>query len=284
MASRLATTSAGRRVLHGIASRFPGIHPILCNSIPKSGTHLIQGMISALPRHTVHQRNLYWYYLNRKDFDPSGNGATARPAQHERILRAIRPGEVMRGHVEHHEVLADTIRSLAVRHVLIVRDPRDIVVSLLHWWARRTDVNAAPVRYFNTLRDRDLRLRYLIHGDRGLTDSVPPVPPLPDIGQRMASWLPWTTEPDCLVVRFEDLTRDERANEYVRIAQHVAPGIDERAAVEAMAGGADPRRSRTFRQGLVGTFAGELDTEMIRDVEVLCRDFMARLGYPAATR
>ena len=212
------------------------------------------------------------------------------PADVAADLGRALPGEILRGHVEHHPRIAEALAG-GWRHILIVRDPRDSVVSLLHWWKRHEAIDTWPFRLFHRLTEDSDRLRFLIEGWD--SDLVPHDWPrdvdFPDVGRRFEAYAGWVREPACLVVRFEDLVEAETAVEARKtIARHLRPDLDAEAlerVLGRMADSADPGRSKTFRRGTTGAWRGHLGGSLGERFDQLAGPLAVELGYgPARER
>jgi hypothetical protein len=251
--------------------------PVFCNSVHKAGTHLLVGVVTALPGYDALGGKAYWHDLSRALVDARSDALDVAAG----TIAGCRRGEVIRGHVGYTPGIAALIRDHGVRHTLIVRDPRDVVVSNLHWWQRNPGVDTWPLRHFTTLGDDRRRLELLVRG----WDPVAPPPGVPagvrypDIGTRLGEYLGWFEDPGCLVVRFEDLTGEARLGEYRRIAAHVAPHLVVEQVLDVMAAGADPARSKTFRSGGSGGWRSTLPDDLAAEIVERAAPFLTAAGY-----
>lgn len=287
MASRIAhpnlpakTRWAGRVALHRTVLH---AHPkVLCNSIHKAGTHLLVGAVSGMPGLHHYGRAAYWHYLARTGV---GERRTPTPIEVKRRLAGCLPGEIFRGHVAHHPTISWSLQAAGFKHLLIYRDPRDVVVSQFFWWKRMERNGYWPYRYFRSLDSDDDRLTFLIDGwPVALADDrFPSSVRYPDIGARYAEFLPWLSDPDCLAVRFEDLVAlGSRLDAYRRISDYLFPDappelID--AALPRMAGSADPTRSKTFRKGQAGEWRRHLSKMHVDHLKESAGQILIALDY-----
>jgi plasmid stabilization system protein ParE len=201
-----------------------------------------------------HTRGVTWHHIPRALVV----GAPTR-AEILKQFEVFFPGEVFLGHVEADPEVMAFIDSHGFRTLFIYRDPRDVVVSLLHWWKRDPTMtweepDSWPFRYFQTLDSDEDRLTFLIKGWPQLSPAgFPSDVDFPDIGERFRAFTPWIDSSSCLAIRFEDLKDPARSPGVVRaIAHHLYPRASERRLdklVARMEEGADPSRSRTFRKG-----------------------------------
>ncbi|MCM2372785.1 sulfotransferase domain-containing protein [Rhodopirellula sp. ICT_H3.1] len=162
-------------------------------------------------------------------------------------------------------------------HFLAIRDPRDILVSDLHfvsemayWHPLHTGINR-----FATKSDQ---LDALIHGF-----EYKPGLFYPNIQERLAEYLSWLDSPDVCVVRFEDLTGEnagqaiKKMNSYFASrATWIDPNIELDCKVETII---DPRKSKTFRSGKTGGWRKEFQSYHCTAFEQLAGSALERLGY-----
>lgn len=236
-----------------------GSYPkVLSNSFQKAGTHLLLGALSGVPGLRHYERAVYWYKHARASTPSARGKEVASPRAVGDRLATCLPGEIYRGHIAHHSEISDRIRSDGFRHIFIYRDPRDTIISLLHWWKLYPRPRSWPYRYFNSLPSDQDRLTFFIEGwpedaeHRGFPANID----YPNIGARFAEFVPWLGDDHCLAVRFEDLVNEEkRLDTYARIATYLLPDAPNRLVTRAILGmtrSVDPSRSKTFRQGKSG--------------------------------
>jgi hypothetical protein len=252
---------------------------VLCNSFQKSGTHLLVGLVQAAGPLRGYQRRAYWHHLNRARV-----AARKRPVLQAELARLGRasPGEICRGHLGADPRVVEFLERERFVHLFGYRDPRDVVVSLLHWWERHDEIESWPFLYFGSLDSPAERLRFLIEGwPEGLSDSrFPAECDYPNIGARFAEFAPWLSNPHCLAVRFEDLVDDRtKAEAYRRIAAAVFPDADPDATVARMEAGSAPEGSRTFRAGRSGDWRETFEPEHVAAMKRCAGQLLIDLGY-----
>ncbi len=260
---------------------------VFCNSFQKAGTHLLLGMVAAVPPFRGYGRKTYWHAVNRSLVDPE---LRKSPEIVVRDLERALPGEVLRGHVEHHPRIAAALSGDGWRHLLILRDPRDAVVSLLHWWKRHDEIDTWPFRLFQTLASDEDRLRFLIEGWD--SDLVPRDWPrdvdFPDVADRFRAYAGWMRDPDCVVVRFEDLVDSQARPAAQRaIAAHLRPDLAEadlKPILDRMERGADPSRSKTFRRGARGEWRRHLTGPLEDRFQEVAGSLLEETGYASGGR
>ena len=248
--------------------------PILfANSFPKSGTHLLTQILegftkigpavdSGLPAIVTFE------------------GDTGRPRPAAEIvqdLNRLKPADVAYGHVH---ALPEAIASLChpgVAPYFILRDPRDVVVSHVHYVTEMEPDHIHHAYYKNELPDFDARLRASILG-RPDSDIH-----FPNIRARFEPYLDWLSYPDVLKLRFEDFILDrQQAVEGVldHARQRGFPlSIEYSKAVDLLTASIDPQRSPTFRSGKVGDWQASFSAAHKDLFKQVCGDLLIRLGY-----
>ncbi|RMH48624.1 MAG: hypothetical protein D6694_00280 [Gammaproteobacteria bacterium] len=155
---------------------------VLCNSLPKAGTHLLERAVCLAPRlyrklvPTIHEENIYrWGSLDN-------------------LLVAMKPGQVLVTHLRYYPERQVSIENHKVRSLFMIRDPRDIVVSQAFYISREARHPRHAV--FAEQPDVQNRIRLAItgHAPSGLES----------IGERLQAYAGWLTS-GALVIRFEDL-------------------------------------------------------------------------------
>jgi hypothetical protein len=245
--------------------------PVLANSFPKSGTHLVFQIVDALPQATNYGAFLASMTSSFRFRERSPDNAT-------RFIEGIVPGEIVRGHLFFHPQNAANLAAKNVVHYFAYRDPRDVVISEAHYlremnrWHR-----LAP--YFRKLPSIDEAIMLSIKG------FDPPIQGLeyPNIAARFERYAGWLQHDDCLAVRFEDLASENRPAVIRRMAefyaQHCGSPVDIDACAAAMAAGIAPHKSHTFRSGQKAGWRNEFTAEHHQAFQELAGDLLIRLGY-----
>jgi hypothetical protein len=218
---------------------------ILCVSIPKAGTHLLE---RALCLHPLLYRKIV----------PTVSGANIeRFGGLDALLHRVRPGQVIVSHLRFDPDFPKVLLRRGVRGIFLVRDPRDIVVSEVHYICRSADHRHHDL--FAGLPDMKQRLRLAIAGD--------PAHDVASIAERLDAFRGWL-ESGCLVVRFEDLVgpdgggdRPSQLAAVRSVFHHLEVDADERL-VESVCARLFSATSPTFRRGTIGAWRHALDPEL----------------------
>jgi hypothetical protein len=253
---------------------------MLLNSYPKAGTHLLKEVATRLPS-TMHsgvhiQSETLGFRGGRSmvDLDDS------QKQKLRKLLGGVRDGQFATAHLGALRELRATLDALGFARILLVRDPRDVVVSYAMW------VPKVPGHHLSRAFETDItavddRISAVI-GGIAPTDCGPG---LESIGERLRAYLPWMSDPRCLVVRFEDLVGPAGGGDrHAQIAAVSAVGrlferplSDDRAAT--LAAEIWNARSRTFRRGHVGDWRQFLSTEHKRLFKAVAGRELIELGY-----
>ena len=175
---------------------------VIVNSLPKSGTHLVEKAIRLLTG--WNQPPLQISSATAGRFAPADPGDPLAPigvglpvqvsiAKLRDALGRLVPGQLVTAHIPHSPAMASLLSDLGFGMFLVIRDPRDVAVSLAHHIL--THPQHRLYAHFQTLTPEERLLAAL----RGIPDR------LQDIAARSRAVLPWAGEPFAITVRFEDL-------------------------------------------------------------------------------
>ena len=222
-----------------LASRVAAAHlpRVLVVSLPKAGTHLVERAVCLHPR-------LYRRLLPTLNPENVGDDGLAG------VLRVDRPGQVLVAHLPFDPAYPQLLAG--VKTFFVVRDPRDIAVSLAHYIESRGD---HPLHFAYSERpDARSRIELAILGDAA---ARPPAPSLESLLRGFAGWL----DSGALVVRFEDLIGARGGGDdetqartieaiYGYLGLEAPPRLGERLFSSA---------SPTFRSGQIGGWRDSFD-------------------------
>jgi hypothetical protein len=270
--------------LDGLRNRFcaPGF---LVNSLPKSGTNLLTkavGMFPGVRRVPVHITNR----LPERCGGPVEGQAGVpvgvdwpRPVDPDGLRKAL--GTIKRGCYAHaHTVCSDALAGMlddmGLKTLLILRDPRDVVVSHAKYVAE--EANHLQHAHYRELSEADRIMASIV----GVEPSAPGEAGLLDVGTRYRSLLAWCSRSSNWTTRFEWLVgpqgggmRERQVAELAAIARHLgircSPGRLEGIA-DGLFGG-----TRTFRKGLIGGWREILSETHLRAMDRVAGDVLEAL-------
>lgn len=232
--------------------------PIIVNSLPKSGTHLLMQIAQQMPG--------CCYYGSFIAQTPSISLRMRTQQEIDSRIARIVPGEVLGTHLYHSPETAAAFEKVNALHLFIWRDPRDVLLSEAHYLAEMNRWHAMH-KTFAALPDAESRVRLAITGD----DSGR----YPGCEERVGAYMGWLQEPDCLSLRYEALIDPAtQAQECQRILDAYAErsaGMAVLPTAEALVEAINPERSHTFNRGGVARWRKEMSSENLAH----CRE---RLG------
>lgn len=244
--------------------------PAIANSFPKSGTHLLDQIVGALPGRVNYGEFLSSMtssltFRRRADADVAAS------------LARSRPGEIVRAHLFYGDQTAAALRGVNAAHYFIYRDPRDVVVSEAHYLRTMNRWHRLHKVFKQTATVEDA-VRLAITGLAGRDDYF-----YPDIGERFRLYTPWIGNARCCAVRFEDLTGENAESEISRMAgfyaESAADQIDTAELAQVMRAAIAPEKSHTFRSGKRGGWREALTPELRRLFEETTNGLLVELGY-----
>jgi len=261
-----------RRVLPGWATE-----PVyLCNSYPKSGTHLLHQILLKVPGARRWPNVVSVLSLS---------GYMNTPSHLRWKLGSVPPRSVVRAHLSCNDTVLAIVKSRPCVRYFIYRDPRDIAVSHFHWVMKEKASYLNRI-YREHLRSDEERLMASIVG-------VPIATPFagnlssPPLFLHLRKWLGWLEDPRTLAVRFEDLVGsrgggddDRRAAVIRQILEHAGVSLSQEQLVAKFSDQAlDPAESHTFRRGRIGGWREAFTPEHTRVFKATAGDLLVRLGY-----
>ncbi len=257
---RLYAHRAGLR-LHLIPPHGPRV---VANSIPKAGSHLLLRCLEHMPSLVYTRQHVDWH---------------TPLADLERLCQHLQPGEFFTAHLPFTPDAAERLRAHDIKMVLIVRDPRDVVVSHVYWVTYRyTRGRFHP--FFRSLPDDHARLMASIRG----TPPLPTGDRLPDIGTRFRAFLAWA-EWGAHLVRFEDLigaagggSDAAQVRAILDMARYLGLSLTPQDAA-ALARRLYNPHSPTFRRGRVGDWKRHFTEEHKAALKEVAGDLLIALGY-----
>ena len=245
--------------------------PVLVNSFPKSGTHLLMQLVEGLP-----DRRNYGAFL--ASLTSSFRFRERPPEDVVRYIRRFVPGEIVRAHLYYDDRYADELTRKSVVHYYIYRDPRDVVVSEAHYLREMNRWHKlAP--YFRKLDTIDEAISLSIDG---FQPGVPGID-YPNVAARFGRYQGWFGRDDCLTIRFEDLRSERQSTIVEQMAEFYArrahDGLDLTECARSMASHVAPHKSHTFRSGKKAGWQREFTAEHRRRFAEVAGDLLIQLGY-----
>lgn len=239
--------------------------PFILNSVPKAGTNLLRQVLLGMPNVFV---------------VPGKHIFGGPPSDHEqdwKLLNTLQENEMLLGHVNYSERWANMMHSLNLKQVFILRDPRDVVVSLTYFI-----MSELPHHQFYELFNKKgmtQKQRYLtlIHGVEDLKHG--------GISNYFHLYTSWLRDPNTHTVTYEQLMESEatRRSAIYQTAKFLWSGLTPPMSLfemtKRMEKNIDPSKSWTFRKGGIGNWKKEFDQEVVDAFKEAAGDLLIELGY-----
>lgn len=271
---------------------------IIINSLPKAGTNMVSKLLDlagmrwnrvCFDSRLIH-RAKPWTRLWRKLSQYSGGevivgiGAPVSVPKRlvERSLQRLQPNEYIKSHVGYTTAIVRMAEMHGVVPILVIRDPRDVIVSQVHYVL---SVKGHFLhRAFTALGDRERCFDAAING--GFMDGYL----LEDIRTRCLSLDVWLQSSRSIVVRFEDLVgargggaEDLQLETVTKLLTRAGlPKSDEE--MRSIAAELHGPGKRTFRKGAIGEAWKEMTAAQLARMDEMLGDVYSRWGYAPADR
>ena len=193
-------------------------------------------------------------------------------------LGRLLPGDIAYGHLHAQPLVIESLCRAGVAPYFMLRDPRDVVLSHVHYVTEMAPDHIHHRYYKDELHNLDERLRVSISGRDDL-DGVS----FPDIRTRFEPYVGWLERPEVLAIHFEDFITN-RAGTLESVFDHAVrrgfkPACDRSSALQILDGSIQPERSPTFRSGKIGGWRLAFSDEHKTQFKETTGDLLIRLGY-----
>jgi len=247
------------------------VPPVLINSFPKSGTHLLTQIVSALP--------------DRRDYGNLIASMTSSFLFRERSventlkkIRSIIPGETVRGHLFYNFNYDEELTSRKAVHYFIFRDPRDVVISEAHYLR---DINRWHRLHRNFCQTNGLDEAISL-SIQGIQDNIIKYD-YPNVKKRFERYFEWLKSENVFSIRFEDLISDKRKDTVRRIVDFYAErsclDFNRDATVRLAIDNIQPEKSHTYRKGEIGGWHEQFSSINKALFKDIAGDLIIELGY-----
>ena len=243
------------------------------NSFPKSGTHLLTQILSGFESLGPAVAAGLPAIVN---FDgPTGRLKSVQSTLKE--LHMLRGGDISYGHLHAiPEVVAEFSRKQMVPFFLY-RDPRDVVISHVHYVTEIERNHVHHQYYAHELKDDGERLKVSILGRPELGNLFP------NIMERFRPYLDWLKVPNVTLLRYEDLIQNRKSSLETILQRVVDSGFplrsEQELSLEIINNQIIPEKSPTFRKGEIGKWRevfSETNKELFKNT---AGDLLIQLGY-----
>jgi hypothetical protein len=256
------------------------------NSLPKSGTNLVQRLLQLLPgvvdaRVRLQHGTLEHFRAPGDEGGPSHVVGVGWPQQVaeatlRRALQQLGPGRYALGHFPHADGMARLMREHALKTVLVLRDPRDVAASHARY-ARNTPQQAMHRHYQGLSEEQQLMTSIVGHEPEREGE-----PRLLSIEQRCRAVLGWRQAPQNYTTTFEQLVGARgggSAEAQLREVKNILAHIGARHAQPAQLASRLFGGTRTFAKGLIGGWREHFNEDHRRAFKELAGELLVELGY-----
>lgn len=288
------------------------LNRVLVNSLPKSGTHLLEKAVKLLG---------YKSYMDERSLikrirDRAGVGSPRFLARVDAMhceskwnlvernvpspeypiamgvfspfyvssnsvsnwLQSVAPGQYIKGHVPYNEVFSEKLRELNYSHLLILRDPRAVIASKIDYV-----LNARNLKHF--LEDDfkgksiDERFEFLLFGGTTRDKKIRSL----GLSDVFGSMMEWASDDRTLIILFEDLiggagggSRDQQARVVKRLSDFLK--LECTPNFEAISEKIFDRGSPTFRSGKIDGWKNSLSERQLEMIEKYCEPLVVDMN------
>lgn len=238
---------------------------VYVTSVPKSGTNMLMNMLSLFPQLTI-------------------NGTLVGVTKAEQInqIGKLGRGCVVSSHLSLSPQLDPILVLRNVKVIFIIRDPRDVCVSLHHWIKRYQDHYFHSI-YMNYAND-DERLMICIKGHEALLSNGINNG-LISIDNHFLRRLAWLDYPGCCPVRYEHLVgpsgggdSKQQREEVIRIERFLNLTLSLRD-LEYIVRNIYSTKTATFRKGQIGGWREEMTEAHKSAFKEVSGQLLIELGY-----
>lgn len=245
--------------------------PLLVNSVPKSGTHLLQQVVSVLPQ--LNDWGNFWAT------QPSLTLRERSGKEMAKKIMSVAPGELVCGHLFYSDEVCEALAERNVISLFVYRDPRDVAVSEAYYLANMNKWHRMHKEYKNAAETD--RLLLSICGSKRRPDLQP------DIRERYEKYVRWIHHPSVYAVSFEALVSGDKEKIVRDIFTHINARTNKDMDVDALTHKAleaiQPKRSHTFRRGESGGWRRDFDDRAKSIFKEVTGDLLVSLGYETSS-
>lgn len=268
---------------------------LLINSVEKSGTHLAAKLVESIGfiGISVHlQEGLYQLQNGKGNLsgwsELAGCKSYCNPQVLQqsttRTLARILQGQYVQGHLSYNSVLKKYLRSKKFKLIMMIRDPRDVVLSWLTHQSSRPDLapSFSCFYYYNSFSSMSEKISAAIKGlpqsNIGRNSYVPSILEIFD------TKIDWLAVEDVCAIKYEEIVGSRgggcdklQMNCLMRLCAYLGVSFHESELVSMarnIYGG-----SLTFNKGKVGSWRDVFTSEHRDLFKQVTGDLLIRTGY-----
>lgn len=285
---------------------------IFVNSLPKSGTHLLSNTVELFGYRDFHNENCeierpsYFNYQKVSNALREENRISEEtdkmihvgslsplyvaPSIFLKWLATVPEREYIVGHISYSPALIPLLEKLNYTHLFIIRDPRAVLISMLsfipklpgmlknnwHWGLPKQHYLKEDLDGMTASE----QLNFIMEGGYASRAGEKVI----NFADVYRSMLDWSNDPNCLVVRFEDLIGEqgggssEKQKKTVKdIAHHLGHACDKHI-ISKLDNIYSPF-APTFRTGQIDSWKKDVDADMVNRIMMYCEPLCREAGY-----
>lgn len=241
----------------------PDLQNVLITSLPKAGTNLVERAVVATGKYTRVVR-------------PTLLDDNYNECKIAKIVQRVPSGKFITAHIPHSKELGILVDSGRIKVILMVRDPRDVVMSNAYYLAQ--DKGHRFHKIFRDISDLNERVSLLIHGDKSINLN-----PIEWTFGRYHSWFGHCHN----IIKFEDLIGERGGGDkgkQLTICSEIASTLGYKSSQQNevakwMVGDVFSSESPTFRSGKIGSWQTSMSKTNRRLIEEKLSWFFDSFNY-----
>ena len=245
---------------------------LIVNSIPKSGTYFLHQILSNVS-----------FIKDYGLFTASRPTLSYKKRNDEKIknmLNILYKDEFVLGHIEFSEAISNFFNKKKFLHILLIRDPRDIVISESYYLTHSNYFHKLH-KYFKKLPNDSERINFAIHGNNYLKNCDLD---FPSISKRYSLFIDWTKNSECYILKYEDLisanSEEIIKNLLIFLSKSFSVDINIKNEVNNIKNSLDnDKKPHTFRHGKSGLWKKILNKKQKEWFKREMSDVLKRFNY-----
>jgi len=197
-----------------------------------------------------------------------------------KYVRSVRQGQFFSSHLPYANDVVSLMDDAQIKIVNVIRDPRDILLSRLHY-VKGLKRHRLHNYILNECSNDKERMERFIFGARDgeKVDGLVPY------NLTLQSFKGWMDDPSVLTLKYEDLvgekggsTRSGQASAYHKLFDHIGLPLDEKGFDE-LSQATGQTRTPTLRKGKIGGWKTQLDPELQKLLKTQLSDYLSYMHY-----
>lgn len=244
---------------------------IMINSIPKSGTHFADQIVSP-----IKQVNDFGYFIAQQ---PTFPHILRNENKILKMMDKIKCGEIVRSHIHFSKLVHQKILEKKILMIFIYRDPRDIAISESFYLYKMNKFHSAH-KYFKKVHDPKERIVLSI---KGINDNKID---FKKIGDRINPYINWKNKnlKNVLSISYEEMTNDidsviKTIYNFLIKNNFFRSEISEVEFLKLVKKNINPNKSHTFREGKINKWIELFDEDITKIFYENDGGSTSKLGY-----